>query len=60
MPITKEKMQELERDGTIRLFMYGDSWCATYWDFYNLQESSAGFGDTQLEAVNALLEECPL
>ena len=27
------------------------SWCATRGDFINLQESSAGFGDTALEAL---------
>ncbi len=39
----------------LRLFMDGDSWCAVFdSNFINLQESSAGFGDTPLEAVSDL------
>lgn len=38
----------------INLFMDGDKWCATRKDFTNLQESPAGFGDTQEEAINNL------
>ena len=41
----------------IRLFMDGDSWCATRNDFKNLQESPAGFGVTALEAAAALCTE---
>lgn len=35
----------------------GNSWCATYPDFINLQESKAGFGDTPSVAVENLLSE---
>jgi len=38
-----------ERAG-LRLFKDGASWCATFKNFTNLQESQAGFGDTALDA----------
>ena len=44
---------ELEK---YNIFMDGASWCATYHNFVNLQESPAGFGDTQELAVINLLE----
>lgn len=33
-----------------RVFMDGDSWCAVFPDFINLQESPAGFGTSPEEA----------
>ena len=33
----------------------GNNWCAHYKDFINLQESVSGFGDTQDEAINQLI-----
>jgi hypothetical protein len=33
----------------------GGSWCATSDTFINLQESPAGFGDTPVNALRALL-----
>jgi len=36
----------------------GDQFCATYGDFINLQESIAGFGETPLDAFDALEESC--
>lgn len=39
------------------LFMDGNAWCAVGPHFQNLQESHAGFGDTQEQAV-AALHEC--
>lgn len=45
-------------DGT-RVFLDGDSWCATHADFVNLQESPAGFGDSPRAAVKALMLEAP-
>ena len=36
------------------VFMDGDSICATKKDFINLQESPAGFGDTEAEAIAEL------
>jgi len=38
----------------IQVYMDGNSWCAVYEDFINLQESVAGFGDTPSEAVTDL------
>lgn len=39
------------------LYMDGNMWCATDRHFINLQESSAGFGETCLEAMAELAEE---
>jgi len=41
-------------DSQLVLSKDGDSWCATFGDFVDLQESQAGFGDTALEALAAL------
>ena len=38
----------------INVFKEGNSWCATYEDFINLQESNAGFGNSPQEAVDNL------
>ena len=35
----------------IRIMLDGNAWCAHRKDFINLQESSAGFGDTPKDAV---------
>lgn len=35
----------------------GNAWCATRYDFINLQESPAGFGDTCLEALASLCKD---
>ena len=43
----------------VELFMDGDSWCAVFPDFVNLQESPAGFGHTRGQAVDALFETKP-
>jgi len=40
-----------------RLYKDGDQWCATQGSFVDLQESSAGFGDTCLEALAGLCKE---
>lgn len=45
-----------ERIG-VKLSRDGNQWCATRWDFQNLQESPAGFGDTCLQAMGALAKE---
>jgi hypothetical protein len=37
------------------LKMDGNMWCATYKDFINLQESSAGFGETKDLAIVDLI-----
>lgn len=39
----------------IKTFLDGDSWCATFDDFINLQESIAGFGHTPEDATESLL-----
>lgn len=41
----------------IELQMDGNQWCATPPGFVNLQESSAGFGDTCLEAFASLADD---
>jgi len=38
----------------IKVYKDGGSWCATRSDFINLQESTAGFGDTAREAMSDL------
>jgi len=38
-------------------YMDGNAWCATRPDFINLQESLAGFGDTEQEAIANLVEQ---
>jgi len=40
----------------IKTFIDGDSWCAVFDDFLNLQESIAGFGTTPTEATDSLLK----
>lgn len=40
----------------IKTFLDGDSWCAVFDDFINLQESIAGFGITPEEATESLLK----
>lgn len=40
-----------------KLFKDGNSWCATYEDFINLQESEAGFGDTPNDAIEDLVNK---
>lgn len=40
----------------INTFIDGDSWCATFNDFTNLQESIAGFGNTPEDATEQLLK----
>ncbi len=41
----------------ITTFKDGNSWCATYEDFINPQESPEGFGNTPEDATEALLKE---
>lgn len=38
-------------------FKDGASWCCVRGDFINLQESSAGFGDTMDQALNDLARQ---
>lgn len=40
----------------INTFVDGDSWCATFDDFINFQESIAGFGTTPEDATESLLK----
>lgn len=35
-------------------FLDGNKWCCVFGDFENLQESPAGFGDTQEQAFEDL------
>jgi hypothetical protein len=41
----------------IRIEKDGSEWCATRSDFVNLQESTAGFGNSPVSALNALMVE---
>lgn len=45
---------------TIQLRQEGNARCATFSDFINLQESPAGFGETDIDAIKALLQENPM
>lgn len=51
---TDEDAQNYAQYLGLRLFKDGTNWCATRADFINLQESSAGFGATCLEALSEL------
>ena len=44
------------KDKEYRIRKDGDKWCATAPNFINLQESDAGFGDTPIDAFQALVE----
>ena len=41
----------------MRTYKDGDQWCAVGSNFVNLQESTAGFGDTREDAIEQLVEE---
>lgn len=41
----------------MRTFLDGEQWCCTDWNFVNLQESPAGFGDT---GIDAFLQYCKI
>lgn len=43
--------------GGIKFFKDGNMICAVYHDFYNLQESAAGFGENIKEAVGDLFNQ---
>lgn len=45
---------------TPKTFKDGNAWCAVWPDFVNLQESPAAFGDTEKEAIEALVHPKPL
>jgi hypothetical protein len=44
------------KDDGVRVFQDGNCMCAVFPDFINLQESPAGFGNTEEEAVKDLYE----
>ena len=54
----REKGKNMNCDSETRIILKkdGNQWCATYSDFINLQESEAGFGDTQIEAIQELMK----
>lgn len=43
-------------ESRVILTMDGNKWCAHRPDFINLQESLAGFGDTEIDAIHELLK----
>ena len=49
--IEERQIQLHEIEDDVLLSMDGNQWCATEKDFINLQESSAGFGNTMNEAI---------
>jgi hypothetical protein len=49
--IEERQIQLHEIEDNVLLSRDGNQWCATEKDFINLQESSAGFGDTMNEAI---------
>lgn len=49
--LTDEDAEEFaSHTGQFKIFKDGDTWCATFKDFTDLQESQCGFGKTALEA----------
>lgn len=52
---TKVDLKNWEQIG-VNMFLDGNMWCATYPDFTNLQESPAGFGVTQDDAYQDLIQ----
>lgn len=46
-----------EVNDDIAYFIDGNMWCAVRLDFFNLQESPAGFGETREEAATDLERE---
>lgn len=64
MPVVLLKPDTPDRDACepdeIRVFKDGNAWCAVRREgFTNIQECTAGFGDTPHEAVKKLLTEEP-
>jgi hypothetical protein len=54
---TDEDAAMLAKRLNLRLFKDGSAWCATRFDFVDLQASPVGFGDTCLEAMAELCKE---
>lgn len=58
--LTDEDAQEFVKNAIhegveqFKLFLDGDTWCAAFHDFANIQESQCGFGGTALEAFAEL------
>lgn len=50
-----EEYKEIGEKFTVNFTQDGDKICATLYDFINLQESPAGFGDDKEEALVALI-----
>jgi hypothetical protein len=46
---------EVNKESGFRIQKDGNKWCATAPGFINLQESDAGFGDTPIDAFQALV-----
>ena len=42
---------------SMKVFVDGNSWCATYENFIDIHDSPAGFGDTPEEAIASLRKE---
>jgi len=55
MEYTREEIQKFIEDNGVTFEWDGDMRCATGRGFYNLQESNAGFGRTDEEAVIDLM-----
>ena len=55
--LTNEDAQIFAERAGLVLKMDGNSWCAHFSDFTNLQESQAGFGDDCLEALADLAKQ---
>jgi len=47
---------ENDEENECMYFMEGNMWCAVRFDFTDLQESCAGFGETKEDALKALIE----
>lgn len=54
----RKNLGETEEMNRVRVYMDGDKWCAVYGPtFTNIQECPAGFGDTETEALAALVKD---
>ncbi len=58
--VTDEDCQVFADRAGLKLFRDGDTWCAGFSDFKNVQESQVGFGETAFDALVGLCKQGPL
>ena len=49
--LSNDDAREFANRVGLKVYLDGDSWCATFADFVDLQESQAGFGDRAVDAL---------